>query len=53
MPAFYELRLLAPDDVALMEGMLTTFGQAFDDVQTYTKLGTREDVLHFDIDVRR
>jgi aminoglycoside 3-N-acetyltransferase I len=27
--------MLAPDDIALMEGMLTTFGEAFDDVPTY------------------
>ena len=31
----FEVRLLAPDDVALMEAMLTTFGEAFDEVQTY------------------
>ena len=30
-----ELRLLAPGDVALMEAMMTTFGEAFDEVQTY------------------
>lgn len=31
----FEVRLLAPDDVALMDAMLTTFGEAFDEVQTY------------------
>jgi aminoglycoside 3-N-acetyltransferase I len=31
-----EIRLLTPDDVALMEGMLTTFGEAFDEVHTYS-----------------
>ncbi len=31
----FEIRQLAPDDVALMEGMLTTFGQAFGEVETY------------------
>lgn len=28
---------LAPDDVALMEALLTTFGEAFDEVDTYGK----------------
>jgi aminoglycoside 3-N-acetyltransferase I len=31
----FEVRLLASGDVALMEAMLTTFGEAFDEVQTY------------------
>ena len=30
------IRLLAPADVALMEAMLTTFGEAFDEVETYS-----------------
>ena len=30
-----EVRLLAPDDVALMESLLTVFGEAFDEVETY------------------
>jgi aminoglycoside 3-N-acetyltransferase I len=29
------LRQILPDDVALMEAMLVTFGEAFDDVETY------------------
>lgn len=29
------IRQLAPDDVALMEALLTTFGEAFDEVGTY------------------
>lgn len=32
----FTIRLLAPDDIALMEGMLTTFGEAFNDVATYS-----------------
>jgi aminoglycoside 3-N-acetyltransferase I len=35
MSAPYEIRLLAPGDVDLMQGLLTTFGQAFDDAQSY------------------
>ena len=34
--ASFEVKLLAPEDVALMEGMLTTFGDVFDEVQTYS-----------------
>lgn len=34
MPA--EIRQLAPDDVELMNALLTTFGQAFNDMSTYT-----------------
>ena len=30
-----EIRLLAPDDVALMESLLAVFGEAFDEVDTY------------------
>jgi aminoglycoside 3-N-acetyltransferase I len=29
------IRQLASDDVAQMEAMLTTFGEAFDEVETY------------------
>jgi aminoglycoside 3-N-acetyltransferase I len=29
--------LLAPDDLALMNDILTMFGQAFDDVETYSR----------------
>lgn len=31
-----DIRLLAPDDLALMEALSTTFGEAFDDLGTYT-----------------
>jgi aminoglycoside 3-N-acetyltransferase I len=37
MPASCEIRLLAPDDLALMNDILTMFGQAFDDVETYSR----------------
>lgn len=32
----FSIRELASDDVALMEAMLTTFGEAFDEVETYS-----------------
>ena len=32
----FTIHRLVPDDVALMEAMLTTFGEAFDEVGTYT-----------------
>ena len=32
-----DIRLLTPNDVALLEALLTTFGEAFDDVGTYTE----------------
>ena len=31
----YSIHQLAPDDVALMEALLGTFGEAFDEVETY------------------
>ena len=31
----FSVRQLAPDDVALMEAMLITFGEAFDETETY------------------
>jgi len=31
----FTIRLLAPDDIALMEAMLTAFGDAFNEVETY------------------
>jgi aminoglycoside 3-N-acetyltransferase I len=34
-PTPFSIRQLASDDVALMEAMLTTFGEAFDQVETY------------------
>jgi len=33
----FSIRRLAPDDLALMEAMITVFGEAFEDVDTYTK----------------
>ena len=30
-----DIRLLAPADLALMEAMLTLFGEAFDEAETY------------------
>jgi aminoglycoside 3-N-acetyltransferase I len=32
----FSIRQLASDDVALMEALLTTFGKAFDEVETYS-----------------
>lgn len=34
--AFAEIRQLGPNDLNLMEGLMTMFGQAFDDMDTYT-----------------
>ena len=34
--ASFSIRKLAPDDVALMDAMLITFGAAFDELETYT-----------------
>ena len=34
-PVSFAIRLLGPDDVALMEGIMTTFGDAFGDPETY------------------
>ena len=34
-PVPFSIRQLASDDVALMEALLTTFGEAFDEVETY------------------
>lgn len=31
----FEIHLLAPRDITLMEAMLTVFGEAFDEVETY------------------
>lgn len=36
LSAPFSIRQLASDDVALMEAMLTTFGKAFDEVETYS-----------------
>lgn len=35
--AAFRIHPLAPGDVALMEAMLTTFGKAFDEVETYSR----------------
>jgi len=35
LSARYTIRQLAPDDVASMEALLATFGEAFDEVETY------------------
>jgi aminoglycoside 3-N-acetyltransferase I len=39
------IRQLAPEDVALMQGLLTVFGKAFDEVETYGKARPREAYL--------
>ena len=31
----FNIHRLAPSDMALMDAMLTTFGEAFEDVETY------------------
>lgn len=31
----HSIRQLGPDDIALMQALLTTFGEAFDEVETY------------------
>lgn len=36
MSLSFSIRLLAAEDLALMESMMTTFGKAFDAVETYT-----------------
>jgi aminoglycoside 3-N-acetyltransferase I len=33
----FRIRQLVPSDVALMQSMLTMFGQAFDEVENYSK----------------
>ncbi len=38
------IRQLTPDDVALMEALLATFGEAFDEVDTYS--GNRPDAAY-------
>ena len=35
-PDTFSIHRVGPRDVALMEGMLTTFGAAFEDVETYS-----------------
>jgi aminoglycoside 3-N-acetyltransferase I len=33
----FSIHRITPTDVSLLEGMLTTFGEAFEDVETYTR----------------
>jgi len=37
VPAHYKIHQLAPDDLAFMNALLETFGEAFDDVETYVR----------------
>ncbi len=39
------IQQIAPDDVALMEALLATFGEAFDEVETYSGNRPRADYL--------
>ena len=41
----YSIRVLGPGDVALMRAMLATFGEAFEDVPTYTHAQPSEGYL--------
>jgi aminoglycoside 3-N-acetyltransferase I len=47
MPASapHEIRKLGPADLTLMHGMLTVFGEAFDEVETYGKARPRAEYL--------
>ena len=47
------IRTLTATDGATLRGMLALFATAFDDpaVALYTRMGSREDVMHFDIPV--
>jgi len=40
-----QIRLLTPGDVSLMEALLTTFGEAFNDLDSYTKRRPSVDYL--------
>lgn len=52
---------LGAEDLTLMDGLLDCFAEAFEDIQAdygdtpavnlYTKLGVKEEVMHFDIAV--
>ena len=33
---YFSIRRLTPDDLALMEAMMAMFGEAFDEIATYT-----------------
>jgi aminoglycoside 3-N-acetyltransferase I len=35
LPARYSIRRLTSDDISLMEGMMTMFGEVFEDLETY------------------
>jgi aminoglycoside 3-N-acetyltransferase I len=37
LSSHFTIHQIAPDEIALMEAMLTTFGAAFDEVETYTQ----------------
>lgn len=41
----YDIRRLAADDVALFEALMATFGEAFEDVETYTKARPRRSYM--------
>lgn len=45
MSVSVSIQQTAPDDVALMDALLTTFGEAFDEVDTYGKNRPGEDYL--------
>jgi len=42
----FSIQQLAPDDILLMEALLTTFGEAFDEVETYS--GARPSVAYLE-----
>jgi Acetyltransferases len=42
----FSIQQLAPDDIVLMEALLTTFGEAFDEVETYS--GARPSVAYLE-----
>jgi aminoglycoside 3-N-acetyltransferase I len=39
------IQQIVPDDVALMEALLATFGEAFDEVETYSRNRPSSDYL--------
>lgn len=45
MPFTFSLKQLDPDDMALMEALLTTFGEAFDEVETYSRNRPGQDYI--------
>lgn len=45
LPTTVSIRRLAPADVVLLEGLLTTFGEAFEDSETYSGARPRTDYL--------